>query len=184
MNVEAELDRTDRATLTTWRVLNVAGWAVVALFVKIGLHALTDALTTAWLSGCCGATSLTFNAIASDDVATAGHFALRGGLSIGLGALIGTVIGPRVVRRPILAATAVALICAALAVLVVHLSGGGGVERVSIQDTATGPVETRRVIGGMGWILIYDVLIAISVPVAAWTARRGRHARTTARPGT
>lgn len=183
MNVETELDRTDRATLTTWRVLNVAGWAAVALLVTIGLHSLADAVTTGWLSGCCGATSLTFNAIASDEAATAGHFALRAGLSIGLGALIGTVIGPRVARKPILVATAVAFIYVALAMLTVHGSGGGSAGIVSIEDTATGPIETLRVIGGLGWTLIYDALIAITVPVAAWTARCGQRARITARPG-
>ncbi|MDP8930699.1 MAG: hypothetical protein M3O70_19560, partial [Actinomycetota bacterium] len=32
---------------------------------------------------------------------------------------------------------------------------------------AAGPVETRRTIGGTGWTLSYDLLIAMTVPVAA-----------------
>jgi hypothetical protein len=177
MTSDLELDRVDRATLRAWSWLNVAGWSLLALAAGIGLHVLVDAVVTTTLQPCCSVGPLTIVAVPGDEAATAGQFLLRAGLSLAVGATIGALAGRKVWKRPVAAAVVVALGYAALAALLVGVDGGGSVGIISMETAPDGSTETvRRTVGGPGFLYGYQLLIALTIPAAAWTSRR-RHVR-------
>ena len=117
---EEGFDSLDRATLATWRVANLFGWASAALFAALVIHQVADELgPRVWVYG-------GINSRPEDHFGTwqfwAPKYGLSAGISIIIAIVIGTIIGLKVWRRPVAVAAGVAGGYLLLAMLALELS--------------------------------------------------------------
>lgn len=168
--MRTELGTLDRVTLTAWRFVNETGWTTFAFLVATAAHLGG----TFWLQSRLLVTSTAFNLNARagaeegfDDVVA--KFGLRIGLTILLAAVIGGILGRRVWRRQVLyAAVAAAAYVIYTLVWVEHSASGtevfiqfpGGSEQHFVRRTALLPA------------LLYDFVVAATIPAASWFANR------------
>lgn len=173
--MKAALGTLDRVTLAAWRFINEAGWPALAFLVATGAHLGI----TIWVQSRMVFTSEAFNLNARagaedgiDDLLA--KFGLRIGLTIALAALIGGVVGRRVWRRqPVYAALGAAGYVLYTLVWVEHSVSGtnvfieypSGAEQHLVRRTSFLPA------------LLYDLVVAATIPAAAWVAHRVRGRR-------
>lgn len=165
-----QLSLLDRATLTIWRAINEAGWTFLAFILATAGHiGLTFWLNDRRALG--GTSAFDLNARAGtedgvDDIIA--KFGLRLGLTILVALLIGWIIGRRAWRRQVPLAALAALGYVLYVTISLEYSSSAEIFAGLADGTELHIIRRTTLLSGM----LYDTVVAATIPLAALWARR------------
>lgn len=165
-----ELSLFDRATLALWRTINEAGWTILAFVLAAGGHiALTIWLTSRKALSFTEAFDLNARAGAEDGVDDIiAKFGLRIGLTLLIALVIGWIVGRKAWRHQVPLAALAALGYVLYVTIGLEYSAGAEIYEGLADGTERHIIRRTTLIP---WIL-YDAVVAATVPLAALWARR------------